>query len=116
MLKNYMLIAFRSFVKNKAYSFLNILGLTVGITCSLIIFLFVYDEWTYDHNQEKLDVLYRLNSGYHLPNEGGYEEYATGGPVVAEMLVKDYPEIKQAVRLRPLRNRIIELPNSNERT
>lgn len=116
MLKNYMLIAFRSFVKNKAYSFLNILGLTVGISCSLIIFLFVYDEWTYDHNQEKLDVLYRLNSGYHLPNEGGYEEYATGGPVVAEMLVKDYPEIKQAVRLRPLRNRIIELPNSNERT
>lgn len=116
MLRNYLLIAIRSFVKNRAYSFLNIFGLTVGITCALVIFLFVYDELTYDHNHEKLNTLYRLNSVYHLPNEGGIEEYATGGPVVAEMLVKDYPEIKQAARLRPLRNKIIEIPNTNERT
>ncbi|MEP2667776.1 MAG: ABC transporter permease [Cyclobacteriaceae bacterium] len=116
MIKNYLLIALRSFKKNRAYTLLNILGLSIGITCSMIIFLFVYDELNYDRNHKKLSALYRLNSGYHLPNEGGYEEYATGGPIVAEMLVKDFPEIEQAARFRPLRNKIIELPGTNERT
>lgn len=115
MIKNYLLIALRSFKKNRAYTFLNIFGLTIGISCALIIFLFVYDELTYDHNHQKIESLYRLNSGYHLPNDGGFEEYAAGGPVIAEMLVKDYPEIKQAVRLIPLRNKIIQLPGTNER-
>lgn len=115
MLKNYLLIALRSFKKNRTYSFLNIFGLTIGITCALIIFLFVYDELTYDRHHEKLSSIFRLNSAYHLPNNGGFEEYATGGPVIAEMLVKDYPEIKQTVRIRLLKNKVIELPGTNER-
>jgi len=115
MFKNYLLIALRSFKKNRAYSFLNIFGLTIGITCALIIFLFVYDELTYDRYHEKLSSIFRLNSGYHLPNNGGFEEYAAGGPVIAEMLVKDYPEIKQSVRIRPLTNKVIELPGTDER-
>lgn len=115
MLKNYLLIALRSFKKNRTYSFLNIFGLTIGITCALIIFLFVYDELTYDRYHEKLNSIFRLNSGYHLPNNGGFEEYAAGGPVIAEMLVKDYPEIKQSVRIRPLKNKVIELPGTDER-
>ncbi|MEQ8424374.1 MAG: ABC transporter permease, partial [Cyclobacteriaceae bacterium] len=82
MLKNYLLIAMRSFNKNRAYSFLNIFGLTIGITCAVIIFLFVYDEFTYDHNHKNIKSIYRLNAAYHLPNNGGFEEYAVGGPVV----------------------------------
>lgn len=116
MIRNYLTIALRAIKKNKAYAFLNIFGLTIGITCSLIIFLFVYDELTYDHNHEKLKSIYRLNSGYYLPNDGGFEEYAVGGPVVAEMLVKDFPEIEQAVRLIPLNNKVLEIPGTNERT
>jgi putative ABC transport system permease protein len=115
MLRNYILIALRSFKKNRAYSILNIFGLTIGITCALIIFLFGYDELTYDHNHEKLNSIYRLEGGYNLPNNGGFEKYATAGPVVAEMLVKDYPEIKQTVRIRPLNNRVIRLPGTDER-
>ena len=115
MIKHYLLIAIRSFKKNRAYSFLNIFGLTIGITCAVIIFLFGYDEMTYDHHHEKLDAIYRLDAGYNLPNNGGFEKYATAGPVVAEMLVKDFPEIKQMVRIRPLSNRVISLPGTDER-
>ena len=115
MLYNYLLVAIRSFNKNRAYSFLNIFGLTIGIACALVIFLFVHDEFTYDHNHKKIGSIYRLNSAYQLPNNGGYEEYAVGGPIVAEMLVKDYPEIKQAVRIMPLRNRVVEVPSTDER-
>lgn len=116
MIKNYLLIAIRSFKKNRAYSLLNVFGLTIGITCAMIIFLFVYDELTYDHNHAKRDVIYRLNNGYHLPNNGGFEVYAAGGPIVGEMLVKDYPEIKQAVRFRKIENKVIQRPGDDART
>lgn len=114
MIKHYLLIALRSIKKNQAYSFLNIFGLTIGITCAVIIFLYGYDELTYDHHH-KLNNIYRLEGGYNLPNNGGFEKYATTGPVVGEMLAKDFPEIKQTVRIRPLSNRVISLPGTDER-
>jgi len=115
MFRNYLLIALRSIKKNKTYSFLNVFGLTIGISCALIIFLFVYDELTYDHNHLNRDVIYRLNGSYHLPNNGGIEAYATTGPVVGEMIAKDFPEIKQMVRFRRMRDRVVQIPGTNER-
>lgn len=115
MIRNYLLIALRSFKKNKSYSFLNVFGLTVGISCAIIIFLYAYDELTYDHNHVRRDVIYRLNCTYFLPNNGGAEEMAMGGPVVAQMLVKDFPEIKQSVRIYPMTNSVIEMPGTDER-
>ena len=48
MFKNYIKTAFRSLTKNKAYSFLNIFGLSIGIACAALIFLWVEDEVNYD--------------------------------------------------------------------
>lgn len=115
MLKNYLKIAFRSFLKQKAYAFLNIFGLTVGITCTILIFLFIYDEVTYDHNHTKGNQIVRLKAAYHLPKNGGFEEYAAGGPIVGEMITKDFPEVSQMVRIRKMTDRIVEKPNSDER-
>ncbi len=115
MFKNYLTIALRSFLKQKTYAFLNILGLTVGITCSILIFLFVYDEITYDHNHKKGNQIVRLKAAYHLPKNGGFEEYAAGGPVVGEMIVKDFPEVAQMVRIRKMTDKIVEKPSSDER-
>ena len=61
MLKNYFKIALRSFQKHKGYAALNLLGLTIGITSALMVFLFAYDEFTYDHYHKKADK--------HLPSE-----------------------------------------------
>jgi hypothetical protein len=47
------------------------MGLTIGITSALMVFLFSYDEFTYDHYHDKADHIYRLNGAYHLPNNGG---------------------------------------------
>jgi putative ABC transport system permease protein len=115
MLKNYFKIALRSFQKHKGYALLNLLGLTVGITSAFLVFLFAYDEFTYDHYHNKATNIYRLNGAYHLPNNGAFEEYAAAGPVVGEMLVKDFPEIKQVVRIREVGDKVIETPGSHER-
>ncbi|HWA34168.1 MAG TPA: ABC transporter permease, partial [Cyclobacteriaceae bacterium] len=114
MLQHYLLIAFRAFKKNRGYSLLNIFGLTLGITCSLAIFLYVYDELNYDHNHTNRDRIYRLNDAYHLPNNTGFEEYATSGPVVSQVLVKDFPEIQKAVRINIRSNIVFENPETRE--
>ena len=60
MLSNYFRIAFRTLGKNKVYSFINISGFAIGITCTLLILLWVYDELTYDAWMPKYDRTYRL--------------------------------------------------------
>lgn len=108
MIQHYLLVAYRAFRKNKVYSLLNVFGLAIGITCSLVIFLYVHNELTYDHNHVNRENIYRLNAGYHLPNNGAFEEYAVGGPVVGTVLVKDFPEVQQAVRIQRIPNTVVE--------
>lgn len=60
MLSNYFRIAFRSISKNKIYSFINISGFAIGITCTLLILLWVHDELTFDAWMPKYDRVYRL--------------------------------------------------------
>jgi len=60
MIKNYIKTAFRSLTKNKAYSFLNIFGLAIGIVCAALIFLWVEDEVNYDSVNVKKDRLYEV--------------------------------------------------------
>lgn len=60
MIKNYIKTAFRSLSKNKAYSFLNIFGLAIGIVCAALIFLWVEDEVNYDSVNIKKDRLYQV--------------------------------------------------------
>lgn len=60
MLSNYLRIALRTLGKNKIYSTINISGFAIGVTCSLLIFLWVFDELTYDAYLPKYDRIYRL--------------------------------------------------------
>ena len=60
MLKSYLKIALRSLIKNKTYSFINIIGLSVGVAVSLIIFLYVVHEYSYDKFHAKGDNIYRI--------------------------------------------------------
>lgn len=60
MLTNYLKIAFRSLIRSKSHSIINILGLGIGIACCLLIVLFVKDEWTFDQFHSKADRIYRV--------------------------------------------------------
>jgi len=115
MVKSYLKIALRSLLRQKVYAFLNIFGLTVGITCSLLIFLYVQDELTYDQHHSKADNIVRASIEYFLPNDGGSEMWAGISPVVAQYMVKDYPEVVSSVRFLKRTNQVVEKPGSNQR-
>jgi len=90
MLKNYFLVAIRSFWRNKTFSFINVLGLSIGISAALVIFLIVYYEWSYDRFEKDGDRVYRVvmdvkfngteghGSAVMAPLGGAVENEATG--------------------------------------
>ena len=99
MIQNYLKIAWRNLLKNKAFSFINILGLSIGIAVCFIIMLFVYDELSYDHFNKNADRIVRI---YFKANMGGGKINEAGVmPPVAKALKNDYPEVEAATRLRP---------------
>src|ERR1700712_843633 len=68
MFKNYLKIAFRNLVKNKAYSFINIGGLAIGMAVAILIGLWIYDEVTFDKNDQNYESIAQLRRYYTDPN------------------------------------------------
>lgn len=98
MLKNYLKIALRNFLKHKGFSFINIFGLAVGVACCLLILLFVVDELSYDKYHEKADRIYRAGLyGFIGGNE--FHGVITAAPM-AQTLVDEYPEVEASTRAR----------------
>ncbi len=95
---NYLKIAFRNLVKNKVYSFINIFGLSIGIATCLVISLFVKDELSYDRFNEKAVRIVRIVFKANI--NGGKINESFVMPPTAQALKNDYPEVKQATRLR----------------
>ena len=60
MLRNYLKVGLRNLLNQKFYSLINILGLTVGLTCSAFIGIYVYDELSYDKFHDDFDKIYRV--------------------------------------------------------
>ena len=60
MFQNYLTIAVRNLLRHKGYSAINVLGLSIGIACCILILLYVQDELSYDQFHEKHDRIYRL--------------------------------------------------------
>jgi putative ABC transport system permease protein len=91
MFKNYLKSYFRNLWKNRTYTFLNIAGLAVGITCSTLIFLWIEDEFNWDHQFAKKHYLYQVEDNQTY---GGttYTFTATPGPLAPSMTA-DIPGI-----------------------
>ncbi len=96
MIKNYFKIAFRNLWRHKAFSFLNILGLAVGMTACFLIFLYVNFELNYDSFHTKANRIYRVVSDIKTPTE----TINASGPswAVAPFAKNDFPEIEAFVR------------------
>ncbi len=95
MLRNYLTVAFRTLLKNKLFSFINILGLALGMACSLIILLWVQDEWKKDRFHANSDRLYSvMETQYYFGQEP--ITFLSNPGILAENLKKDIPEIEKA--------------------
>ncbi|MBL7855981.1 MAG: ABC transporter permease [Cyclobacteriaceae bacterium] len=96
MLRNLILIALRNIRKEKAYSLLNITGLTVGITCSLFLMLYIFDEISYDRYHTQAENIYRIVSNIKEPDNAF--TWAVAQVPLADELRDNYPEVKNVVR------------------
>ena len=91
MINNYIKIALRNLRRHPAYTFINVFGLVVGMTCCMLILLFVRDELSYDRHHEKADRIYRIVSDW-----GDFSLPATNPPVI-NRLAEDFPELTIAL-------------------
>ena len=97
MFSNYMIIAWRNIIRHFSVSFMNIIGLSIGLACSMLIFLWVADELSFDHFHANADRIYRVEEDQPYSN-GIYHVNVTpwpSGPVWKEKM----PEIEQACRI-----------------
>ncbi|MGH7598686.1 MAG: ABC transporter permease [bacterium] len=97
MLKNYLKVAGRNLLKHKAYSFINVFGLAVGMACGGVILLYVQNELGYDKYHQDAEQLYRVAVLKDATGLSQGQANATYG--LAEVLQKDYPEVIAAARL-----------------
>ena len=100
MIKNYFKIAWRSLLKYKGFSFINIFGLATGMACSLLIFLFVKDELSYDRYHKNASNIYRVVKDF-INDDGSRIPDATSPAALAPAMQRDIPEVEGVTRLMP---------------
>jgi len=98
MLKNYIKVAFRSLLRQRAYTALNIIGLTVGIASSLIILLYIFHETSFDKQHTKADRIYRLSTEITEPDNSF--RWASMTFRAAFTIKNENPEVVQATRIQ----------------
>ena len=101
MIRNYVKIAFRALWRSKGHSIINILGLSLGIGCCVLISLYVYDEWTYDTFHSKAQRIFRV---YGREDWGENQQFSSSntpfpmGPTLKDNL----PEVESQVRINKI--------------
>lgn len=108
MLRNYLLIALRNFRKHKAFTLINLLGLSIALACAILIYLFVAHEFSYDDFHTHKERIYRVVAvEKNLGNST--EEYTIAQPYpLGPAMHSDLPEVENFVRLTYGRKRFIE--------
>jgi ABC-type antimicrobial peptide transport system permease subunit len=96
MIWNYLKITFRNIRRHKGYSFINIAGLSIGITACVLLLLWVQDEWSFDRFHENSDELYRVLLD---PMGASVTHEAVSPPVLAAKMKEDFSEVVNAARV-----------------
>ncbi len=105
MLLNYLKVAIRSLNKNRAYSAINILGLALGLCVSIIVFLFVKDELSYDTHYDNYQNIYRISLTGEM--NGKPLSSASSCNPMAHTLRTEVAEVESATRIRPVRQELM---------
>lgn len=110
MIKNYIKTAFRSLLKNKVFTAINVLGLALGLATCLLIVFYVVDELNYDRYNDKYERIYRVNTDLKV---GTTEtSFAITPAPTADALLKEFPEVENSMRMGSAVN--IRLKKGNE--
>ena len=97
MLRNYLKVAWRNLLKHKAFSAINITGLAIGLSCFILIALYVINELSYDRSYKNANRIYRINSDIRF---GGTDLHLpVSSDMTGEVLSKDYPQVEQYTRV-----------------
>jgi len=105
MIRNFFRIAWRNLLHNKSFSIINILGLAVGMTCTILISLWVYDEWQYDKFQPNYERVQQLIAHRHFDNEV-FTDHNMVYPLALEAK-EQIPGIEEAVVTSNLENHVL---------
>ena len=96
MLTHYLRATIRHLLRHRLYTLITITGLAIGIACSILIALYVYDEFGFDRFHTQAERIYRLTQAYTGPGEQTHLPYV--GPSVGPALQQEFPDVEQAVR------------------
>ncbi|MEL7585106.1 MAG: ABC transporter permease [Prolixibacteraceae bacterium] len=105
MFKHNFLIIFRNLRRNKSSFFINLIGLSSGLACALLIYLWVNDELKTDKFNENDELLYQVLTTH--PNEDGIDTWRSGPIPLAPALLEEMPEIEYAVNSSPVQQDFI---------
>jgi putative ABC transport system permease protein len=105
MFQNYIKIAIRNLLKQKSFTFINVIGLAIGMTCFVLIFLYVRFELSYDATHEKADQIYRIAIERIYPDK--VRLWGRTAFPIAQTFQEEYDEILQGTRLLTNNNTIV---------
>ncbi|CAG5003456.1 hypothetical protein DYBT9275_03157 [Dyadobacter sp. CECT 9275] len=99
MLKNYFRIAYRNLLRYKTFSLINITGIAIGLSCFLLLALYVKDELSYDRHHSNADRIYRLSRTF-LAKDGTVSlRLGHAAPPFGPLIKQDFPEVEEVVRM-----------------
>ena len=96
MIRNYLLSLYRNISRNKFYSVLNIVGLSIGLAAAILILLYVQDELSYDKYHEQHENIYRIESHFSIGDKD--DKFAIVPIPMGPALKLEFPEVKEFVR------------------
>ncbi len=97
MLGNYLKIALRNLINHKMFSLINITGLSIGITCCVLLSLYIHDEFAFETHFKDYKNIYRLTTVFNT--DQGAEKFPRSSPPIAMTLAREVPEIESATRV-----------------
>ncbi len=97
MIWNYVKIAWRNYIRDKSFSLINTIGLAIGLGAFLIVFLFVYKEWSYDRHHLDADRLYRITKVFE--RDDFRRESLSTANMLAPTLLEEIPGIENVLRI-----------------
>ncbi len=107
MYSNYLKVAIRNLLRQKGFTIINIIGLSVGIASALLIFMFVYNEMSFDKFNKESKNIYRIYQNNTF--EGATQSYSWTPPPLGPTVKNDFPEVKEFMRMAERENTLIEI-------
>lgn len=106
MIRNYITVMFQNVLRNRSYAFINLLGLSIGLSVCLIIMQYVRYEQSYDNFHSRANQIYRIVLRLPGPDGSMYLDAANVAPL-ADVLRVEYPEVRNAVRITPEFSKVV---------